>query len=51
MFSMDGKKVVEEKHEGGEFVIDVTSRNLNTGVYFLNLEIDGKITTKKMLVQ
>lgn len=51
LFSVDGKKVIEERHEGGDIRIDVASRNLNTGVYFLNLEVDGKSTIKKLLVK
>ena len=51
LFSMDGKKVLEETHEGGEVIIDVASKSLNTGVYFLHLEVDGKSTVKKMLIK
>lgn len=51
LFSMDGKKVIEETHEGGNVAIDVASRSLNTGVYFLHLEVDGKSTIKKMLIK
>lgn len=51
LFSMDGKKVLQEQFDGGDITIDVTSRNLNTGVYFLNIEIDGKSTIKKLLIK
>lgn len=51
LFSMDGKKVLEETHEGGEVIVDVASKSLNTGVYFLQLEVEGKSTIKKLLIK
>ncbi len=51
LISMDGKRVLQEKHDGGNITIDVASRSLTTGVYFLNLEVDGKSSIKKLLVK
>ncbi len=51
VFAMDGKKVIEEKHEGGEIVVDFATKSLNTGVYFMQIEVEGKSTVKKLLVK
>lgn len=51
MYGMDGRKVLEEKHDGGEITIDVSTKNLSTGVYFLQMEVDGNSTVKKLLVK
>lgn len=51
LYSMDGKKVLEETHEGGEVIVDVASKSLNTGVYFLHIEVEGKSTVKKLLIK
>jgi hypothetical protein len=51
MYSMDGRKVLEEKHDGGEITIDVSTKNLSTGVYFLQMEVDGNRAIKKLLVK
>ncbi len=51
MFDVQGRKVLEEKHAGGNIKIDVKSRSLNTGVYFLQIEVDGKSAIKKLLVK
>jgi hypothetical protein len=51
LFDVQGRKVLEEKHAGGNIKIDVKSRNLNTGVYFLQIEVDGKSSIKKVLVK
>lgn len=51
MYSMDGKKVLEEKHDGGDITIDLSSKSLTTGVYFLQMEAAGNRTIKKLLVK
>jgi hypothetical protein len=51
MYSMDGKKVLEEKHDGGDITIDLSSKSLTTGVYFLQMEAAGSRTIKKLLVK
>ena len=51
LFNIEGKKVLEEKHDGGNITIDVRSRSLNSGMYFLQLEVDGKSTVQKLLVK
>ena len=52
MFDVQGRKVLEEKHNGGaDIKVDVKSKSLNTGVYFFQLQVDGKSTIKKLLVQ
>ncbi len=50
LFDVQGRKVIEEKHDGGDIKIDVRSRSLNTGVYFMQIEVGGKSTIKKLLV-
>ncbi|MBI1286270.1 MAG: T9SS type A sorting domain-containing protein [Flavobacteriales bacterium] len=51
MFDVQGRKVIEEKHNGkADIKIDVRSKSLNTGVYFVKLETGGKSTIKKLLV-
>ncbi|MFM1876825.1 MAG: hypothetical protein RL266_2562 [Bacteroidota bacterium] len=51
MYSIDGRKVLEEKHEAGDITIDVSTKNLSTGVYFLQMEAGGNSTIKKLLVK
>ena len=51
MFSIEGRKVLEETYEGGDVKIDLRGKSLNSGVYFLNIEVDGKSTVKKLLVK
>lgn len=51
MYSMDGRKVLEEKHEAGDITIDISNKSLSTGVYFLQMEADGNRTIKKLLVK
>ena len=51
MFNMEGKLVIEQSFEPGEIKIDVASKSLNTGVYFLQMEAGGNTTTKKLLVK
>ncbi|MCF8276287.1 MAG: T9SS type A sorting domain-containing protein [Flavobacteriales bacterium] len=51
MFDVEGRKVLEEKHQGGNIKIDVKSKSLNTGVYFMQIEAGGKSTVKKLLVK
>lgn len=50
LFNVEGKMVLQQKVQGGDIAIDIASKNLNTGVYFLNLEVDGKSTIKKLLI-
>lgn len=52
LFDVQGRKVIAEKHDGGaDIKVDVKSKSLNTGVYFMQIEIDGKSTIKKLLVK
>jgi hypothetical protein len=51
IFNIEGRKVLEERHEGGEIIIDVRSKSLNTGVYFMQMEVGGKTTVKKLMVK
>lgn len=51
LFDVQGRKVLEERHAGGDIKIDIKSRSLNTGIYFLQMEVDGKSTIKKMLIK
>lgn len=51
MFDIEGRKVLEETHTGGDISIDVKSKSLNTGVYFLQLEVSGKSTIKKLMIK
>lgn len=51
MFSIEGRKVLQEKHDGGNVKIDLRGKSLNAGVYFLNIEVGGKATVKKLLVK
>lgn len=51
LFNIEGKKVIEQSFEPGDITIDVASKSLNTGVYFLQLELNGNFTTKKLLVK
>ena len=51
LFNIEGKKVLEERHEGGEIIIDVRSKSLNSGVYFMQIEVAGTTTVKKLMVK
>lgn len=51
MFDVSGRQVLQENHESGDVKIDVSSKNLNTGVYFLKVEAGGNSTIKKLLVK
>ena len=51
MFNMEGKLVIEQSFEPGDITIDVASKSLNTGVYFLQMEAGGNTTVKKLLVK
>lgn len=51
MFDVQGRKVMTNKYGGGtDIEIDVRSKKLNTGIYFMQIEIDGKSTIKKLVV-
>ncbi len=52
IYNMNGQKVLEEKHEAGQTVkINVAKKSLSSGVYFLQMEVDGNSTIKKLLVK
>lgn len=51
MFDVSGRQVLQELHEGGDVKIDVSSKSLNTGVYFFKIEAGGNSTIKKLLVK
>ena len=52
MFDVQGRKVIAEKYDGGtDIKLDVKSKSLNTGIYFMQIEVDGKSTIKKLLVK
>lgn len=50
LFNMEGKKIIEQSYEPGDITIDVASRSINSGVYFLRMESNGNFTTKKLFV-
>lgn len=51
MFDIQGRKVIEEKHAGSaDIKIDVRSKSLNTGVYFLRLEVGNTSTIEKLMI-
>lgn len=51
LFDVKGRKVMAENYNGGAAIkIDVNSKNLNTGVYFMLIEVDGKATSKKLII-
>jgi len=52
VYNMNGQKVLEEKHEAGKTVkINVAKKSLSSGVYFLQMEVDGNSTIKKLMVK
>ena len=51
LFNVEGKKVIEQSFEPGDITIDVASKSLNSGIYFLQMEADGNTTVKKLLVK
>jgi len=51
LFNIEGRKVIEQSYEPGDITIDVASKSLNTGVYFLQMEAGGNKTIKKLLVK
>lgn len=51
MFDVQGRKVVEERFDAENIKINVASKNLNTGVYFLQIEAGGNTTIKKLMVK
>lgn len=51
LFNVEGKKVIEQSYEPGDITIDVASKSLNSGIYFLQMEADGNTTVKKLLVK
>ncbi|MCB9204799.1 MAG: T9SS type A sorting domain-containing protein [Flavobacteriales bacterium] len=51
LYNMEGKKVIEQSFEPGDITIDVASKSLNTGIYFLTMESGGNTTTKKLLIK
>ena len=50
MFDVQGRKVLEERFDGGDIKIDVKSRSLNSGIYFMQIEVDGKTNVRKLLI-
>ncbi len=50
LFGVNGRLVFEESYSEEQIKIDLSSKNLNTGVYFLHLEVAGKSTVKKLLI-
>ncbi|MCB9185155.1 MAG: T9SS type A sorting domain-containing protein [Flavobacteriales bacterium] len=51
LYNMEGKKVLEEKHNGGDITIDIANKSLSTGVYFLQMEAGSTSTIKKLMVK
>lgn len=51
LYNVQGKKVIEQAFEPSDISIDVASKSLNSGIYFLQLEADGHRTIKKLLVK
>ncbi|MFT5481324.1 MAG: hypothetical protein ACI9NN_002294 [Bacteroidia bacterium] len=52
LFDAQGRRVLGNKYAGGtDITIDVNAIGLITGVYFMQLEIDGKSTIKKLMVK
>lgn len=51
LFDISGKKVVDERFDTPNIRIDLASKSLNTGIYFLQLEVAGKSTVKKLLIK
>lgn len=51
MFDVQGRKVIEEHHDGGDIRIDVKAKSLNAGIYFMQIEAGGAKTVKKLLVK
>jgi hypothetical protein len=51
LFNVEGKKVIEQSFEPGDITIDVASKSLNSGIYFLQMEADRNTTVKKLLVK
>jgi hypothetical protein len=52
LFDAQGRRVLGNKYAGGtDITIDVKSIGLITGIYFMQLEVDGKSTIKKLMVK
>jgi len=52
LFDAQGRKVLANNYAGGtDITIDVKSIGLITGIYFMQLEVDGKSTIKKLMVK
>lgn len=51
MFDISGRKVVDERFNTPEVKIDVASKSLNAGIYFLQVEMAGKTMVEKLLIK
>ncbi len=51
LYSVEGRVVFEERFSEEQMKIDLKSKSLNTGIYFLHLEVDGNSTVEKLLVK
>lgn len=51
LYSIDGRKVLDNRYDSGQINVDLRGKSLTTGVYFLELERNGNQTVRKIMVK
>ncbi|PLW97559.1 MAG: hypothetical protein C0591_06305 [Marinilabiliales bacterium] len=51
MYDLDGKKLLEKQIPKGTESVEIDISHLSSGVYFIQLQIENKKTTKKLIIK